>query len=207
MQNIKAIIFDFGGVIFNIDFVSMNNAFSNLGVKHFEKIYSQKSADPLFQHLEEGKINEEEFYNAFRKFVNLQLADQQIKTAWNALLAGYRKNALQTLKRIKHKYALYLLSNTNSIHVQAFNKMYKEEVGEGSLEDYFDKVYYSHKIGYRKPDVQAYKYVLEENNLCPDETLFIDDSIQNIEAAKTLGLQTIFLKNGQQIEDFGLLDN
>ncbi|HEV8081151.1 MAG TPA: HAD-IA family hydrolase, partial [Chitinophagaceae bacterium] len=120
------------------------------------------------------------------------------------MLLGYRKEALHTLKSIKHKYSLFLLSNTNIIHLQAFNKIYKDEVGQGCLADYFDKIYYSHEIGFRKPDAEAYKYVLKENNLSPVETLFIDDSIQNIETANTLGLQTIFLKEGAGIEDLGL---
>src|SRR5215212_9785464 len=118
MQNIKAIIFDFGGVILNIDFAKMNKAFTNLGIKDFDEMYSQQNADHLFRHLEEGKLNEQEFYDAFRRSAQLDLSNRQIKNAWNALLTGYREPALQTLKKIKHKYRLFLLSNTNSIHVE-----------------------------------------------------------------------------------------
>src|ERR1035437_3835014 len=151
MQNIKTIIFDFGGVILNIDYYKTNKAFRDMGVKGF--------------------------YDAFRKSTHLTLTDHQIKKAWNAMLLSFRKEALNTLKTIKHKYRLYLLSNTNIIHLQAFNKIYKDEIGEGSLHDYFDKIYYSHEMGYRKPGNEAYEYVLKENNLSPSETLFIDDSI------------------------------
>ncbi len=204
MQNIKAIIFDFGGVIFDIDFKKTNRAFTHLSVKHFEDMYSQKNAAPLFQHLEEGKLNEEEFYNAFRKENNLSSTNDQIKNAWNALLLSFRKEALYTLKELRSKYKLYLLSNTNIIHYNHFNKIYKDEIGEGSLDDYFDKAYYSQLIGFRKPDKEAYEYVLKENNLESSHTLFIDDSIQNIEGAKEAGLQTIFLKEGMKIENFDL---
>jgi haloacid dehalogenase superfamily, subfamily IA, variant 3 with third motif having DD or ED/haloacid dehalogenase superfamily, subfamily IA, variant 1 with third motif having Dx(3-4)D or Dx(3-4)E len=204
MQNIKAIIFDFGGVILNIDFNKTHKAFADLGVKDFYEMYSQKNADHLFRHLEEGKLSEDEFYDAFRRSIKLELTNEQIKNAWNALLVSYRKEALNTLKVIKEKYQLYLLSNTNSIHQWAFNKIYDEEIGKGSLEDYFDKVYFSHKIGYRKPDKEAYEYVLKENNLSPAQTLFIDDSIQNIKPAEELGIQAIFLKEGMRIEELGL---
>lgn len=204
MQDIQAIIFDFGGVIFNIDFGKVNKAFNHLGVKNFEDIYSQKKANPLFQRLEEGKLNEEEFYDEFKELTSLQLTNQQIKDAWNMLLVNYRKEALDTLTAIKHKYGLYLLSNTNIIHQQAFNKIYEEQIGAGSLSRYFDKAYYSHEIGYRKPDKEAYEYVLKENNLPPSKTLFIDDSIQNIKPAEGLGIQTIFLKEGMAIEDLEL---
>ena len=204
MQNIKSIIFDFGGVILDIDFGKMNKAFAKLGIKNFDEMYSQKNADHLFRHLGEGKLNEQEFYDAFRRSAQLNLGNDQIKKAWNALLTGYRKEALLTLKKIKHKYRLFLLSNTNSIHLEAFNKIYEEQIGEGSLDDYFDKVYYSHETGYRKPAKEAYEIVLKENNLSPAETLFIDDSLKNIEGAKELGFQTILLKEGMGIEDAGL---
>ena len=109
------------------------------------------------------------------------------------MLMHYRKEALQTLSAIRHKYKLYLLSNTNIIHYKEFNKIFEEDIGPGSINNYFDKVYYSHEIGYRKPGNEAYEYVLQQNNLDAIQTIFIDDSIQNIDAAKALGLQTIFL--------------
>lgn len=204
MQHCSAIIFDFGGVIFDIDFSRTNKAFTQLGVQHFEQMYSQKQANPLFQLLEEGKINEQEFYSNFRKEAAIQLSDEQIKNAWNALLVSFRKQALHTLKALRAKYKVFLLSNTNYIHHQHFNKIFNEEIGEDSLDSYFDKAYYSQSIGYRKPDKEAYEYVLKENNLNPSETLFIDDSIQNIEGAKAVGLKTIFLKEGRKIEDLNL---
>ena len=111
---------------------------------------------------------------------------------------------MQTLATIKNKYRLYLLSNTNSIHHKEFNKIFEDQIGSGSINDYFDKAYYSHEIKNRKPDKEAYEYVLKDNNLSASETLFIDDSIQNIDAAKALGLQTIFLKEGMMLEDLGL---
>ncbi|HEV8081503.1 MAG TPA: HAD family phosphatase, partial [Chitinophagaceae bacterium] len=129
MRNVRTIIFDFGGVILNIDYNKTSKAFNSLGVTGFDDMYSQKNADPLFRNLEEGKKSEEEFYTAFRKSTQLPLTDHQINTAWNKMLLGYRKEALHTLKSIKHKYSLFLLSNTNIIHLQAFNKIYKDEVG------------------------------------------------------------------------------
>ncbi len=204
MHNIKAIIFDFGGVILNIDFSKTSRAFRELGVKGFDDMYSQKNANPLFQQLEVGKLNEEEFYDAFRKATNVKTTNQEIRFAWNALLLNYRNEALHTLKTIKDKYRLYLLSNTNIIHQHAFNKIFTEEIGDGSLNDSFDKIYYSHEMSYRKPDKEAYEYVLKENNLSPSETLFIDDSIQNIDGARAVGLQTILLKDGMGLEDLNL---
>ncbi len=89
MNNIKAIIFDFGGVIFNIDFNKTCIAFEQLGVKDFNEMYSLKTANPLFQHLEEGKLTENEFYRQFRKLAAINLENDQIKIALNALLLSY----------------------------------------------------------------------------------------------------------------------
>jgi len=204
MENIKSIIFDFGGVLFDIDFTKLNIAFAALGIQHFEDMYSLKKASPLFQSLEEGKVSPEEFYLQFCKETNSKLSNEQIDIAWNLLLVSFRKEALVTLRKIRPHYKLYLLSNTNKIHLQAFNKIYNEQIGEGSLEDYFDKAYYSHEIGCRKPGKEPYELILKENNLIPSETLFIDDSIQNIETARHLGIQTVLLKPGMGIEDLNL---
>ena len=204
MQNGKAIIFDLGGVILNIDYGKTTDAFRSLGVKDFDDMYSQKKANPLFSSLEEGKINEQEFYDAFRRSTSTLASDEQIKLAWNAMLLGFREKALQTLQALRHKYKLYLLSNTNAIHYEAFHTICEKEIGKESLDEFFDKIYYSHNIGHRKPDREAYEIVLQENGLTPSETIFIDDSIQNIDAAKKLGLQTIFLRPGKGIEELDL---
>lgn len=204
MQDTEAIIFDFGGVIFNIDFNKTNAAFQKLGIKNFEEMYSQKHADPLFSDLEKGKITEVEFYNAFRKCTDHNLSDLQIKDAWNAILVNYRTDALHTLKALKQKYKLYVLSNTNIIHHSAFHKIYKETIGNGCLDDYFDKAYYSHQIGFRKPDKEIYQFVIEDAGLVPSKTLFIDDTIQNIDAASAAGFKTILLRSGENIEDLSL---
>ena len=204
MENIKAIIFDFGGVILDLDFKKLNRSFAELGVTNFEEMYSQKKADPLFERLEEGKITEAEFYDAFRRTVGINLTDDQIKNGWNTLLVSYREKALNTLAVLKNKYRLYMLSNTNSIHLGAFRKIYQDQVGKGSLADHFDKIYYSHEMGYRKPGKEIYEHVLRENNLSPAETLFIDDTISNIEGAKQAGLQTIHLVPPASVIDLKL---
>lgn len=204
MQNFTAIIVDFGGVILNIDYNKTAKAFRDLGVKNFDEMYSQKNANPLFHDLEVGKINEQEFYDKFRRSTRIELTDQQIKTAWNQMLLSYREEALHTLEAIKQKYKLYLLSNTNVIHHIAFNKIYYDQIKHGSLDNYFDKAYYSHEIHHRKPGREAYEYVVKENNLSPFKTVFIDDSIQNITAAKAVGLQAICLEEGMKLEDLGL---
>jgi glucose-1-phosphatase len=205
MQNIKAIIFDLGGVILDISVDKTRRAFEQLGVEDFEKMYSLKDANHLFQKLEEGKIDEQEFYDGFRKSSGKNISDDEIKNAWNELLLQFRTGTLAMLEALKMKYKLFLLSNTNIIHRQAFNKIFETQIGKGSLNHFFEKAYFSYEIGCRKPDAGAYEYVLKENNLSPSETLFIDDSLENIEGAKNSGMQVIHLTESMKVEELGLI--
>jgi len=206
MQNIKAIIFDLGGVILDISVDKTRRAFEQLGVEEFEKMYSLKDANHLFQKLEEGKINDQEFYDEFRKSSGKKIRDDEIKSSWNSLLLQFRTGTLVALEALKKKYKLFLLSNTNLIHHHAFNKIFETQVGKGSLDSYFDRAYFSYQIGYRKPEPEAYEYVLKENNLSAIETLFIDDSLQNCDAAQKLGMQVIQLIEGMRVEELRMLD-
>ncbi len=193
MQNIKNIIFDLGGVILNIDFKQTELAFAKLGVGNFNQYYTLQSVSPLFEQLELGLITPENFYDQFRRVVNVSLKNEEIQNAWNALLIDFPPERILWLEQIKKKYKTYLLSNTNKIHYDAFIKMFDEQIGKGDFNKYFFKPYYSHEINLRKPEKECFEFVLRNENLDAEETLFIDDSETNIEAAKTVGLNTIYL--------------
>jgi glucose-1-phosphatase len=204
MQNTEAIIFDLGGVILNIDYSLTRIAFEKAGIKNFHDMYSQANADELFSNLETGKISEDSFYNELNKRTGLYLPSVEIERAWNAMLLTFREKSLEFLNTLKPKYKLFLLSNTNHIHLNAFNKIYLEKKRDKLFEAFFDKAYYSCKMGLRKPNADIYEFVLTENNLDAGKVLFVDDSAQNIEAAKILGMQTILLGPGEYIEDLSL---
>lgn len=204
MQKTKAIIFDLGGVILNIDYNLTRKAFENAGIKNFHEMYSQASADALFSDLETGQISNDNFYKEFNKRTGLNLPVDEIESAWNAMLLTFRENSLKFLDSIKSQYRLYLLSNTNHIHLDAFNKIYHQTARSKTFEKYFDKVYYSCEIGLRKPNSNIYDFVLKENDLNPENTIFVDDSVQNVEAARLAGMQAILLEPGKLIEDLNL---
>ena len=204
MKKIEAIIFDLGGVILDIDYNLTKAAFEKLGSTHFDEMYSQAEADDLFRRLETGDVKPGEFYTEFNKSSGLHLSPEEISGAWNAMLLTFREESLTFLERIKTRYRLFLLSNTNEIHYEVFKQIYFGNERSFVFEDYFEKAYYSFDMGKRKPDADIFEAVLQENNLNPLTTLFIDDSIQNIEAAKQLGIQTIHLTAGMLIEDVGL---
>jgi len=204
MQKTEAIIFDLGGVILNIDYNLTRRAFEKYGVHNFNEMYSQAAADELFDDLETGKISEPEFYKTFNSRTGIGLSEDQIEHAWNAMLLDFRENSLDFIGALKSKYKLFLLSNTNHIHKTAFHSIYHQQKRAKPFDDFFDKAYYSCDMGLRKPNANIYEFVLQENRLKADSTIFIDDSAQNIQAAKALGIQTILLEPGRFIEDLPL---
>jgi FMN phosphatase YigB (HAD superfamily) len=204
MQQTEAIIFDLGGVILDIDYNLTLTAFEQLGVRNFDEMYSQSSADMLFRKLETGKISEENFCKEMNKCTGLQLSPAEIVGAWNAMLLTFREGSLAFLDELKPKYKLFLLSNTNHIHIPEFNKIYNGKIREKPFIEFFKKAYYSCEIGLRKPDAACYDWVLKEEKLVRGKTIFVDDSVQNIDAAKIAGMQTVLLEPGKYIEDLDL---
>jgi glucose-1-phosphatase len=205
MEGIKNIILDLGGVLLDIDYLKTARAFKALGASDFEIFYSQTNANELFEKLETGKINEDDFYMAMQKHCKEGTTFEQIQEAWNAILLDFRKESMSFLKILKTRYNLYLLSNTNQIHHQAFEKILQKQIGQNSLSDFFITAYFSHEIQKRKPYVDTYQFVLDSLGLVATETLFIDDSPINIAPAQALGIKTHLLLPEERIEHLGLL--
>ncbi len=204
MEGVKNIIFDLGGVLLNIDFSITEKAFKELGVTQFSNMFTQHHSNDLFVQLETGEISPEEFYEAFRKGTGTNLSDESIKKAWNALLLDFRVPTLSWLETIRSKYRIFLFSNTNQIHHDAFIESYQQLTGNVEFDTIFEKAYYSQNMGMRKPNPEPFFYILKENNLEANETLFIDDTIKNIETAHALGLKTIHLQWPQTLPELGL---
>lgn len=199
-KNIRHIILDFGGVIINIDYARTEKAFVDLGISDFAERYSQLQQSDLFNQLEKGKVGKAEFVAEIRKLTGEHITEQQIVDAWNAMLLDIPLRRLQILQQLQLHFDLFLLSNTNEIHEEAFNQILKAQCGFNTMAVFFDKVYYSHRVGMRKPDAEIFQMILDETGISPEKTLFVDDSPQHIEGAKALGLQTIYLQKGMTIE-------
>jgi glucose-1-phosphatase len=200
IENIRHIIFDLGGVLLNIDYNRTGQAFAALGIPDFHQMYSQLRQTPLFDDLEVGRIKKDAFVSALQQAAGIALSEADIIEAWNAMLLDFPLRRLQLLQQLRMHYDLILLSNTNEIHEAAFNSILTQAHGF-SIGMLFDKVYLSHRIGMRKPDTVVFRHILEENGLNAAHTLFIDDSLPNIEAANTLGIQTIWMEKGMTIEE------
>ncbi|RYY66345.1 MAG: HAD family phosphatase [Chitinophagaceae bacterium] len=201
MADLKNIIFDLGGVLLDIDYSKTKHSFQELGFTNFDEMYSQYTADPLFSNLETGKASNEEFLAAMVKAGENRISSEQVSLAWNAMLLNFRISSLDFLDTLSQKFRLYLLSNTNAIHLEAFSQIFLKETGKASLDSYFTKAYYSNKIGYRKPNEDIFEFVLKDAGIAASETLFIDDSYNNIETAEKMGFKTHLLKPGEKIEE------
>jgi len=205
---VKNIIFDLGGVLINLNYQLTRKAFEDLGVEDFDAFYTQHKANPLFENLEVGAIEPVAFYEALREATGLTLSNDQLETAWNAMLLDFPIERLLWLDQIKNKYNIYLFSNTNAIHYKAFTSIYAQTaplIGLNTdFNHFFKTAYYSHTLGQRKPELAAFEAVIQDAKLDPAQTLFIDDTISNIEGAQKAGLQTIFLSGGLNVQDVGL---
>ncbi len=201
VTGVQHIIFDLGGVLLNIDYQLTENAFVAAGISNFRELYSQLQQTPLFDDLEMGRIGQKEFLDAMHKASPVAITDEQILTAWNAMLLDFPLRRLQILQQLRMHHDLFLLSNTNIIHEIAFNDILMNTRSIPSIATFFDRAYFSHRVGLRKPMKEIFQMVIDENGLKPSETLFIDDSPQHIEGAKQVGIQTIYLQKGMTIEN------
>lgn len=193
MNSIRNIILDLGGVVLDIDYNLTRDAFIQLGFTDFETIYSQLKQELIFDLFETGRITAADFRDVIRNYAEKKFDDSQIDAAWNAMIIKMPEERVAFLKEIKKRYRLFLLSNTNEIHEKEFVRNITEAFGKNILHELFEKVYYSHYSGIRKPDTEIFKMILKENQLAAEETLFIDDSPQHVEGASRAGLQALLL--------------
>ncbi len=198
---IKNIIFDFGGVLYNIRYQNIAEAFARCGVSNFEEIYSKQKQSDMMDRFEEGLISVPEFRAYVRSLADVPLTDRQIDDSWNAILIGFPEAHERMLRRVGERYNLYLYSNTNQLNYELFTRQMCEQFGYDLFAERFKKAYFSQLLHIRKPKVEGFRHIIEENALVPEETLFIDDSPQHLVGARAAGLQTLHLQDGMEVTD------
>ena len=199
VKAIRNIIFDLGGVILNIDPQLTVDAFRNLGWNDFYESGNQPLIKELFRNLESGNSSPEAFRDNVRQMLKYQKDDAEIDTAWTAMILDIPADRIRYLEELKKSYRIFLLSNTNEIHRIKFHMRFEADFGY-SFYDLFERNFYSHEMGMRKPNPQIYLQALKESNLEPEETLIIDDMEENIEAAKTTGMKVLHIQPGTLLE-------
>ena len=199
---IQNIVFDFGNVVINIDPDITLRKFKELGVINFDSMFTIMKQSDVFDRLDTGKITLPEFRDAIRNNSQVNLSDVQIDDAWCAMLLDFPDENINLLRKLRiERYKLYLLSNTNVMHIDYYVKLLKEHKGHNLLADLFDNTFYSHEIGYRKPHREAFEYVLNAESLIPEETLFIDDLEHNVIGARKTGMQAYHHPKGDRLAD------
>lgn len=195
---VKNIVLDLGGVLLNIDYYKTIDAFKELGIPNFEVLFTQAKQEHLFDKYESGLIDSKDFIKGLKKKLPDTISEEEIKSAWNAMLLNFPQEMLDFLMELRKSYNTALLSNTNPIHLEAFHKIIQQNNGIDSLENHFDKIYFSSDMRMRKPNPEIFLQVCTEQGFKPSETLFIDDTEQHVEGAKKAGLNAVHLNTEKQ---------
>jgi FMN phosphatase YigB (HAD superfamily) len=206
MKPYSAIIFDFGGVILNIDFQKSIDSFKQKIPAFDDHDYNGKpNQNEIFSRYEVGATDTDTFYQEFLEHYQTSLSFESFAESWNAMLLDLPKERMEFIDSLRKRGTrLFLLSNINALHAERAEQIYEDLRMEGSFRQHFERGYYSFEMGLRKPNPEIFWRVLEENSLDADKTLFIDDGAQHIEGAKKVGLQTIHLFNRGSIDKLSL---
>lgn len=201
MNNIKNLILDLGGVVLNVDYHKMVDAFKAYNIPDFDKHFTQAQQAEIIDLFEEGKCTIEEFRNGIRDLTGVNLSDKQIDDAWNSMILDLPEERIQLIGLLKLKYNMYMFSNTNELHIEMLKKKFEKQFGFDIFTFLFTKAYFSNEIKMRKPHPEAFQWLLDDAGIKAEETLFIEDSPQHIEGAKKVGLNTYWLTGGETIID------
>lgn len=198
LSNYNTIIFDFGGVIFDIDPGRTELALSRLANNTALQQFKKSTAPDMF---EMGKITATEFYNKFCQITQTQVGYNVFIRAWNAMLIDYKPKRIERLRLLAKTHKLIMLSNTNELHYAHFSEKL-QSMYSVTFEQLFSSVYLSYKMGLLKPQRQIFATVLVEQNLMPEKTLFIEDTRENADAAKKLGIDTLVIPRNGNFYDY-----
>ena len=202
LTNIKNIIFDLGNVLYDIRYENIADVFKTYGITNFEEMYGKMGQVEEIDLFEEGKISPAQFRDFIRTLTTIPLTDAQIDHAWNSIMVDIPIERVQMLIRLKEKYKLYLYSNTNQINCENFVRYVVNKFGYNIFETLFIKAYYSHTLHIKKPKPEGFSAIIKEQNLDPNETIFIDDLERHIKGAKAAGLRTYHHVSGEIAELF-----
>ena len=195
-KGIKNLLIDLGGVLINLDRQRCIENFQKLGLRNVEELLDISNQDGILMQQEKGLITPAEFRNGVREMIGKVVSDKQIDAAWNSFLVDIPTHKLDLLLKLREKYVVYLLSNTNEIHWKwTCKNLFPYRTFK--VEDYFEKTYLSFEMKMAKPEPEIFKAILDDAGIEPEETLFIDDSEINCKAAQNLGISTYTAKAGE----------
>lgn len=195
-KGIKNLLIDLGGVLINLDRRRCIENFQKLGLGNVEELLDFTNPDGLLMQQEKGLITPAEFRNGVRDMIGKLVSDKQIDAAWNSFLVDIPTQKLDLLLKLRENYVVYLVSNTNETHWKCACKHFFP-YRTFRVEDYFEKAYLSFEMNMAKPEPEIFNAIIEDAGIEPEETLFIDDSEINCQAARKLGFSTYTAKAGE----------
>lgn len=187
-DKIRNIVFDFGGVVLDVDISKTVDAFRRLGVKNLTAAETQVGSGTFFEANERGDFPPEKFWEKLRERAPelVSRSDAELRAAWDALLGNFVPERIELLRALKKNYRTFLLSNTNAAHRKTFHRRFAEQIG-GNLDALFEKAFYSDELRCVKPSHEIFEKTVAAAHIVPDETLFIDDNEKNVAAARECG--------------------
>jgi putative hydrolase of the HAD superfamily len=201
-SDINTIIFDFGGVIIDIDPQLTMNEFEKLGAKKLNEEQTQFLIHNIIRKFEKGIFTPEVFRKKIKEFLDIKKAsDQALDDAWNSLLFDIPEQRLKAIEQAKNHYQIILLSNSNEIHYDLYVRDLQLRFGYREFDDLFHKAYFSFDLHLAKPDSDIFEFVIHQHDLAPGKTLFIDDTKENLIAAQNLGMCTYQMKKPELIRN------
>jgi putative hydrolase of the HAD superfamily len=203
MSEIKNIVFDFGGVVVDINRTAAIDKFKKTGIANIEELLDPYRQKGIFCKIEDGSMSREDFYAEICRLTGKNIDSKDIDQGWLDFIVPVEQTKLDYIQKLRAKYKVLLLSNTNDI-IMSWALSEEFSPAGKPLDYYFDEMYLSYKLGCMKPDFDIFHKMIELSGINPAETLFIDDSEANITSGKTLGFKTFWFKKENrfpEIED------
>lgn len=198
LKGIECVIFDFGEVLIELDYPRVISGFSKVANRNKEEIHEMVVTAPLLKEFEVNQLTPTEFRAGVNNLLGTSLEDGTFDQIWNSMLKNLPAERMELLEEVSTQYQTYMLSNSNVIHEEAYNKMILEVTGRPNLHALVNKAYFSQNMGLRKPNKECYEYVIADIGKDPSKMLFLDDRLDNIEGAQKCGLNTVHVTNAEK---------
>ena len=192
---IKALLFDLGGVVIDVDFNQVFTKWAIFSNRGIEEIRSKFSLDHFYKSHEKGEIDISEYFSSLRKTLGIDISDFQFEEGWNSIFKAEIDGISELLKIAKEKLPLYAFTNSNRVHEKVWSKKFSQTLS------HFQTVFTSSDIGMRKPDPEAFQFVANSIGIELSEIIFYDDSIENIIGARNVGLNVVHVKSISDVEE------
>lgn len=190
---IKALLFDMGGVVLEVDFEKVFQSWASMSALDELQIKSRFQMDKHYQQHEIGQLEASGFFDHLRQTLQLTATDEEMCCAWNAIFGQEITASLNAIDAVRHRIPTYGFTNTNRTHQSYWEHNFPR------IRNTFEKLFVSSEMGLRKPDAEAFEFILNDISVEPGQLLFFDDSAENLEGAELMGIQTVLVTDSESV--------